>query len=370
LTQPTALGAGTLQMCDVGRPRIALIAASLDIVGGQGIQARDLLQNLRHDGYEVCFIPINPRFPTALRWLRRVPYARTVLNQVLYLPSLLRICHADVAHIFSASYWSFLLAPVPAMLVARLAGTRVVLHYHSGEADDHLRRWGLLVHPWLRLPHEIVVPSSYLQEVFGRHGYRVHVIRNVVDTSHFLFRRRIPLRPRVLSTRNLEPYYRVDTILRAFALLKEHYPDATLTVAGLGSEEGALRRLSQTLGIQPRFVGRVEPRDMPKLYDASDIFLNASTVDNQPVSILEAFAAGLPVISTSTGDIATMIRDGETGLLVPLHDPATMAKAASDLLDQPERALSMALRAHGEVQAYTWSSVREAWAAVYAGSTA
>jgi L-malate glycosyltransferase len=370
LTRPTVLGVETLQMSDVGRPRIALIAASLDIVGGQGIQARDLLQNLRHDGYGVCFIPINPRFPKALRWLRRVPYARTVLNQVLYLPSLLRMCRADVAHIFSASYWSFLLAPVPAMLVARLAGTRVVLHYHSGEADDHLRRWGLLVHPWLRLPHEIVVPSSYLQEVFGRHGYRVQVIRNVVDTSHFLFRRRLPLRPRVLSTRNLEPYYRVDTILRAFALLKEHYPDATLTVAGHGSEEGALRRLSQALGIQPRFVGRVEPGDMPKLYDAADVFLNASTVDNQPVSILEAFAAGLPVISTSTGDIATMIRDGETGLLVPPDDPAGMAKAASGLLDEPERALNMALRARGEVQAYTWSSVREAWATVYAGSTA
>src|SRR5204863_5448740 len=114
---------------------------------------------LCHEGYRVDFIPINPPFPPGLRGLRRVPYLRTVVNECIYIPSLWRLRHADVVHLFSAAYWSFMLAPVPAILAAKVFGKRVILNYHSGEADDHLRRWGALVHPWLKLVDEIVVPS-------------------------------------------------------------------------------------------------------------------------------------------------------------------------------------------------------------------
>src|ERR1051326_7869627 len=150
--------------------KIALVAARMDILGGQGVQAETLSAELASAGYDVRFVPINPRFPTSLEWLRRKPYLRTAMNQLVYLPTLARLRHVDVVHVFSASYWSFLLAPVPAMLAARLFSKRVVLNYHSGEAEDHLARWGVFVHPWLRLAHEIVVPSQYLRKVFARFG--------------------------------------------------------------------------------------------------------------------------------------------------------------------------------------------------------
>ena len=124
--------------------------------------------------------------------MRRVPYLRTLLNQALYLPSLVRLASADVVHVFSASFWSFLLAPVPAMLVGQAFGARVVLHYHSGEADEHLGAWGGLVHPWLRLADEIVVPSDYLAERLRRAtAIRTRVIPNVVDLSRFRYRERV-----------------------------------------------------------------------------------------------------------------------------------------------------------------------------------
>ena len=150
--------------------RIAVVAPSLEIVGGQSIQAHALCAGLRQAGYEVDFIPVNPRFPRGLGWVRRWPYARTALNQSLYVPSLRRLRAADVVHVFSASYWSFLIAVAPALLAARRFGKRILLNYHSGEAEDHLARWGALVHPWLALAHEIVVPSEYLRAVFVRHG--------------------------------------------------------------------------------------------------------------------------------------------------------------------------------------------------------
>lgn len=355
----------------MSRPAIAIVAASLDTLGGHAVQARLLLERLAAEGHAVRFVPIDPRLPRALRWLRRLPYLRTVANQLLFLPSLRRLARADVVHVFSASYWSFLLAPVPAMLAGRLLGKRVVLNYHSGEAEDHLAGWGRLVHPWLRLAHEIVVPSEYLQAVFARFGYRTRVVHNVVDLSQFRAHDRVPLRPRLVSTRNLEPHYDVGTIVEAFAHVRAHYPEASLTIAGSGSEGARLRQLAAAVapgGV--RFVGRVEPPVMPGLLAEADIFVNASVVDNQPLSVLEAFAAGLPVASTPTGGLAWMVRDGETGLVVPPRDPDALAKAVIALLEDPEGARRMARAARADVEAYTWPRVRDRWLAAYRGESA
>lgn len=349
-----------------GGPRVALVAAGLDILGGQGVQADVLIKRLRSDGYRVQFLPINPAFPRGLRWLRRIPYARTLLNQLLYLPSLARLANADIVHVFSASYWSFVLAPLPAMVVARLLGKRVILHYHSGEAGDHLAHWGLLVHPWLRLADTIVVPSGYLKHTFASFDYESHVVPNVVELGQFSYRIRDPLEPRFLSVRNLEVHYGVDCLIRAFARIRAVRHDASLIIAGYGSQEGALRMLVRDLSLDGvRFVGRVEPEAIAELYDRCDIFLNASTIDNQPVSLLEAFAAGLPVITTGTGDIANMVCGGAAGIIVPHSDPAALADAALALLEQPAIAVSLARRARCEVERYTWRQVAPQWASVY-----
>ncbi len=351
------------------RPRVVLVAASLDIIGGHGVEAALLQESLEADGYDVSCLPINPRFPRPLAWLRRVPYARTALNELLYVARLSALRGADVVHVFSASYWSFLLGPAPALVAARALGKRAVLHYHSGEAEDHLARWGRLVHPWLKLAHSIVVPSRYLRDVFARHGYHVHVIPNVVDLTRYRFRERRPLRPRLVSTRSLETHYAVDNTLEAFALLRATRPDATLTIAGCGSQERALRRRAAELGVgDVQFAGRVEPDAMPRLLGGCDLFVNSSLVDNQPVSVLEAFAAGLPVVSTPTGGIADMVRHGETGAVVPPRDPMAMARTVADLLDEPEKAADMAFRARQEVEAHSWPRVRAAWADVYSGA--
>lgn len=349
-------------------PRVAVVAPSLEILGGQGVQAMALIDQLRDTGYPVSFVPVNPRFPAGLGWCRRLPLVRTALNEALYLPSLRRLRDADVVHVYSASYWSFLLAPVPALLAARRYGKRVILNYHSGEADDHLAHWGRLVHPMLRLADEIVVPSPYLQQVFARHGYRSRVIRNVVDTDAFAFRERDPLRPRWLSVRSFQRHYRVDVVLRAFALFRQAHPDATLVVAGYGPEEGRLKALARSLGSDGiSFVGRVEPERVPALFDRADIFVNAAEIDNQPVSVLEAFAAGLPVVSTGVGDITAMLRGGAAGVIVPCGNPTALAAAVHELFDDPGRARRLVAHAREEVRRYTWSGIGARWDAAYRG---
>ena len=140
---------------------VAMVAPSLSILGGQAVQAQRLLDAWREDREISAFlVPINPEFPVLLRPLARVKYLRTIATQLVYLPSLVRhLRRSDVVHVFSASYWSFLLAPLPAVIVARLLGRPVLVNYHSGEAPDHLRRSAIArTHPTSGRPEHRAIP--------------------------------------------------------------------------------------------------------------------------------------------------------------------------------------------------------------------
>jgi len=202
--------------------------------------------------------------------------------------------------------------------------------------------------------------------VFAAHGYTAEVVPNVVDLTRFRYRERQPLGPRVLSTRNLEAYYRIDLAIDAFARFRAVEPAATLTIAGSGSEEPRLRRLAADIGGDAvQFVGKVDPGAMPQLLDDHDIFVNASTLDNQPVSILEACAAGIPIVSSSAGDIPAMVRDGETALLAPTGDATALGDGIVAVWRDPDAARARARLAHVEVANYSWPAVRARWDAIY-----
>lgn len=348
--------------------RVLLVAPSLRILGGQAVQANYLLEKLsREPMFEVSFVPHNPRFPGPLRLLQRIKYVRTLATSLVYCISLLlKIPRHDVIHVFSASYLSFLLAPTPAIFIGRLFGKKVILNYHSGEAEDHLRCWPRTSVPIMKLADELIVPSPYLAGVFRKFGLQAHAISNVVDQEQFKFRERKPLRPIFLSNRNLYLLYNVACTLRAFARIQQRFPEARLIVAGGGRQRPYLESLASELKLQNvEFRGLVSPDKMNELYDEADIYLNSSNIDNMPGSIIESFACGLPVVSTNAGGIRCIIAHGRTGLLVPKNDFNAMASWAIRLLETPELAESIARNAYEECPAYTWPAVRETWVAAY-----
>jgi L-malate glycosyltransferase len=153
-------------------------------------------------------VPVDPIPPRPLRHLTGVKFARTVVTQVTYWPSLVRALRdADIVHAFSASYWSFLLAPLPAVVVARALGKPVIVNYRSGQAPDHLRR-SRIARAILARVDAAVVPSTFLRDVFARWGLQAKVIPNVVDQTEFRFRLRRSLQIRVAASawsRNRDP---------------------------------------------------------------------------------------------------------------------------------------------------------------------
>jgi glycosyltransferase involved in cell wall biosynthesis len=349
------------------RLRVALVAPSLNILGGQAVQADRLLRMWKDDpDVEAWLVPVNPDPPPLLRTASKLKYVRTVVNELVYVPLLAReLLRADVVHVFSASYWSFLLAPLPAILVARALNRPVLLNYRSGEAPDHLSR--SMVARWgVRLADRNVVPSRFLAGVFAHHDIATAIIPNIVDVNRFHFRARTPLRPRFLSTRNFEPLYNVACTLRAFRVIQQHRPDAALTLVGGGSEEGALRALARELGLhRVTFAGRVHPDAIADQYAAHDIYIQSPSIDNMPTSVLEAFASGLPVVSTEAGGMPAIVTHGVHGLLAPIDDHVALARHALDLLDDEASAARYARAAREAAESCTWAAVRGQWLRTY-----
>jgi glycosyltransferase involved in cell wall biosynthesis len=294
---------------------------------------------------------------------------RTLVTELTYGPQLLReLARADIVHVFSASYSSFLLAPLPALMIARLLGRPVVLNYRSGEAPDHLRRSAIARWAIGRADRNIV-PSRFLVDVFRTFGIDASVIPNIVDLERFRYRARDPLRPHLVSTRNFDAHYNVACTIRAFRLVQNRWPEARLTLVGGGPHERALRTLVDRLGLRHvTFAGRVKPDEIAAFHAAADIFIQSPVVDNMPTSVIEAYASGLPVVSTEAGGVPAILTHGEHGLLAPLDDHERLAAHVLRLLDDPAYARRLAENGYAIACTCTWPAVREQWLNAYRGA--
>jgi L-malate glycosyltransferase len=349
------------------RLKVAIVAPSLRILGGQAVQADRLVRAWHGDAdVHAWLVPVNPVPPAPLRAATRIKYARTAATELTYVPLLFReLRRADVVHVFSASYASFLLAPLPAIVAARLVGRPVILNYRSGEAPDHLRRSAIARASIARVDKN-VVPSRFLVDVFGSFGIGAEIIPNLVDVDRFRFRPREPLRPRLLSTRNFDTLYNVACTIRAFGQVQERWPDAALTLVGGGVQEEALRALVGALHLRHvTFAGRVAPDAIAQFYADHDLYVQSPNIDNMPTSIIEAYASGLPVVSTDAGGVPAILTHGVHGLLAPVNDHDTLGAHVLRLLAEPALAAQIARTAFATCHACTWGVIREQWLQAY-----
>jgi len=343
--------------------QVLLIAPSIDIIGGQSIQANQLLRCLANEpSVHVHFLPVNPRLHPVLR----LKYVRTLITLAIYLARLVaQVRRAEVLHIFTPGYFAFYLAPLPALLLARLLGKSAILNYHDGRVEDHLTHWPM-ARRLMRLATTIVVPSDYLVGVFARFGLHATRIHNIAESGSLPYRERPRPKPIFLHNRGLAPEYNPSCTLRAFAIVQLHYPEARLIVAHTGPLRQQLETVSTELGLrQVQFIGAVSPEKMAALYHSADIYWMSPNADNMPLSLLECFAAGLPIVSSNAGGVSNIVEDQRTGLLFPPNDHQAMAACALRLLYEPGLALRLAGNARAECEKYTWARIGPQWIAQY-----
>ncbi len=341
--------------------------------GGMANQTRQLAELLQKESACVQLVQVNA--PYRPSWIRHVRGIRAIFRFVPYMINLWRAAgRVDLFHIMANSGWSWHLYAAPSVWVAKARGVPVVINYRGGEADRFFEKSHRSFGFTLKRANRIIVPSSYLQSVFAKWGYATTVVPNIIDLSRFYQRdregglsgRRANF-PHVLVARNLEPIYDNATALRAFQIIKKEFHGATMTIAGSGPEREALQRLTAELGLAESvsFSGQVGNAEMPHMYRSADVVVNPSLADNMPISILEALASGVPVVSTNVGGVPYLLRDGTTGLLVPPKDFNLMAHAIRRLVvdkDLKDRLTSEGAR---YVQRFDWRHVRHELFSVY-----
>jgi glycosyltransferase involved in cell wall biosynthesis len=337
-------------------------------MGGHAHAARDIVNGFAgHPDVQIDVQLIDPRLRGALRFLTEWKGIRSIVRPLLYIRGLIAASRrADMLHVFAAAHTAFLFGALPALIVARWTGKPVILDYHDGRAEAHFRWWGPVLRWAIRQAAVLAFPSVYLQDVFARRGFQGVVVPNVVDTETFTYRSPDPVQPRLISARLLERLYAVENTLQAFALIKREVPGAVLDVYGTGTAARSLQRSAEKLGVEGiRFHGEVPRSHIATALAGGGILVNSSRVDNMPHIIIEAFAAGVPVVTTAAGGIPRIVTHEQTGLLVPIDQPEGLAAAVLRVLREPGLAVRLAQAARQELKRYSWPAAERGWLEVY-----
>ena len=312
-------------------------------------------------------VPVHP-FPISAL------YGARTARQGMRLARFLRATRADVFH--AHDFYSNVFG-IP---FARLAGVpRVVGSRRWWEGPE---RAGQRVANRLacRLAHAVLANSGRVGALVAGEGIpagRVGVVPNFVDEDAFrppppallgAWREELgiaPGQPVVGIVANLHPVKDHASLLRAAALLRAEWPGLRVVVAG-GGDPAPLRALAAALGIAEAVCFAGARPSAPSLHHLFDVSVLCSRSEGLPNSILEAMAAGRPVVATRVGAVPDAVTDGVTGLLVPPGDPAALAAALATLLRDPARREAMGRAGRNEARArYTPAAALEALAALY-----
>jgi glycosyltransferase involved in cell wall biosynthesis len=260
---------------------------------------------------------------------------------------------------------------------------RLVFTEHGRLSDAPPSAKRRLVNPWLaRVPGARFAVCEELKRYLVAEGFpenRLGVIYNGIDLGSApgpddrrAARERLGLddtRLVVGTVARLDPVKDHATLLDAFARIRGHVPDAALVLIGDGPERTALEARAAAAGIADAVSFLGTRSDVRRLLPGLDLFVNSSRTEGVSLTIVEAMAAGLPVVATRVGGTPEVVADGRTGLLVPPADPETMAAAAAALAADPERArrLGVAARALAE-ERFAFDRMLDRYVSAYTGT--
>lgn len=332
------------------RPRLCFVGPMIGRNPGRVTTQGELVADrFAAEGWAVSETSPHPRRPLRLldtiscliRWRRRVDLV--------------------VLSVFSGP--GFVMADVSSMLT-RLLGIPTVMWLHGGNLPEFCAAHPKWTQRVLRRAAHTVAPSTFLADLPGASERTVEVIPNLIDLSSLPFRPRSVVAPRLLWMRTFHPIYNPLMAVRAFARIKEHHPGATLTMAG--QEKGILAEVRaevQRIGLTDAvtFPGFLNPQAKAAAFEAHDIYLHTNHVDNAPVSVIEAGAAGLPIVATAVGGVPHLFVNGSSALLVPDDDDVAMAAGVQRLLSDPQLAEQLSANGRELAEHSSWPSVRERW---------
>lgn len=271
-----------------------------------------------------------------------------------------------LAFIDTYSTQAFYFACFAAWLCSVL-GLNYVLILHGGNLPSRFQKSANLVNWIFKNAFQIVAPSAYLQQM-SVEAYlpKPIVIPNPIAIENYTFKQRKQLKPSLLWVRSLQSIYNPTMAILVVEKLKEKYPTINLTMVGPDKENilPSLKELvkSKSLERHIAFTGKLSLKEWTVLAEQHDIFINTTHIDNTPVSVLEAMALGLPVVSTNVGGIPYILDNNEDALLCNDNDIDAMASAIELLLTNANLTTKISHSARTKIEKnYSSSSILKQW---------
>jgi len=210
-----------------------------------------------------------------------------------------------------------------------------------------------------------VIVSDYMKKSMDSRNYNYLLIPNNIDLTLYKFRHRATATPRLLWVRAFHSVYNPQLALKVVKQLSATYPAITLTMVGPKKDDSLEKchKLAAELGITDRvtFTGKLSKEQWRTLSEKHDIFINTTNFDNLPISVLEAMALGMPIVSTNVGGVPYLITSGQNGLLVEPDNVDKMAEAITSILGDSDLCSKLSSNARSASEAYAWSAIREKW---------
>ncbi|MEM7344601.1 MAG: glycosyltransferase family 4 protein [Chloroflexota bacterium] len=271
----------------------------------------------------------------------------------------------SVAQVDVYSGAAFRWAEITCALLRRL-GKPYILTLHGGNLPNFAKEATERVQKLLNSATAVTTPSNYLLEQMKPYRNDLQLIPNPLDLSAYSFKLQENPSPKFIWLRSFHSIYNPVLAIQVLAQVIKDFPDAHLTMVGPDKSDGSLQQVKNAIeaeGLMSHVTlqGRVEKTDVPKWLQRGDIFLNTTDVDNTPVSVMEAMACGLCVVSTNVGGLPYLLDDKQDALLVPPRDVEAMTQAITQILATPALARTLSHNAQMKARQFDWQVVMPQW---------
>lgn len=249
--------------------------------------------------------------------------------------------------------------------LCRILNIKFIPILHGGNLPQRIKKSYFFSKMIFNNAHYNVAPSNYLLKNFEHFNFpNLVLIPNSIEIDNYSFKTRFnQMNPQLLWVRSIDPIYNPEMAIQVHSILKSKFPLAKLSMVGpyKGINEQELNKIIKLYNSDVTVTGKLSKSEWHNYSLNFNIFINTTHFDNTPVSLIEALALGLPVVSTNVGGIPYLVKDRETALLVNDSDSQAMADAIIELIENPELAQNLAMYGRKLAEQFDWQIVKKQW---------
>jgi glycosyltransferase involved in cell wall biosynthesis len=269
----------------------------------------------------------------------------------------------DYVLIDTYSTQNFYYALVTSQL-CRILNVKYIAKLHGGDLPNRLQKSPFLCELLFRNAYKITAPSAYLMKAFEVKYYENLIyIPNTIEIDKYNFLKREYNLPRLLWVRSFSKIYNPKMAIDVLYNLKKDFPNATLTMVGPDKENliDDCKKHASELNVEVEFTGKLAKEEWVELSKDYNVFINTTHFDNTPISVIEAMALGLPIVSTNVGGIPFLISDKENGLLIADNDTEGMTNAILEIFNNEILREKITINARNTVESFDWNVIKQKW---------